>query len=247
MSPAGLPEAGFPPDVPPDVPSADSAAAAPPLPETDPTPQTEAVSEIAPGLVPEAETAASEAAGPHSDLLGEIHQTVRELAGQAERYHMRAEQREGVIDHLRSEVERLRRGERRGLLRPMLVEVCRLRNDLLRQAEDLPDDFDAERARLLLRSYAESAELVLEGGGIVTFSPQEGDPFEPRMHRRVGGLPASDPAAAGHIARVRRSGYLDVEAGTPIAPAEVVVFAQPVPADPADSDLAPARQERSTP
>ena len=94
---------------------------------------------------------------PTAALLVTISETLERVAASSERYHARAEQREGVIDHLHSEVDRLRRGERRGLLRPLLVEICRLRNDLLRQAEDLPDDFDAERARLLLRSYAESS------------------------------------------------------------------------------------------
>ena len=112
----------------------------------------------------------------------------------------------------------------RGLLRPLLVEMCRLRNDLLRQAEDLPGDFDADRARLLLRSYAESVELALEDGGVATFAPETGDRFEPRMHRRVGGEPTDDPEAVGRVAQVRRSGYLDVDTNTPIAPAEVVLF-----------------------
>jgi hypothetical protein len=159
------------------------------------------------------------------ELMAEIAASVRELAHSSERYHARAQQRESVIDHLSAELERLRRGERRGLLRPLLVEICRLRNDLLRQAGELPADFDAERAALLLRSYAESAELALENSGVVAFAPDGGDAFDPRMHRRVGGEPAGDPALVGRIARVRRDGYLDVDAGSPIAPAEVVVFA----------------------
>jgi molecular chaperone GrpE len=158
-----------------------------------------------------------------------IAASVRELADSAERYHARAEQRENVIDHLRTEVERLRRGERRGLLRPLLAEICRLRNDLLRQAGELPEDFDTERAALLLRSYAESVELALENSGVVTFAPDRGDAFDPRMHRRVGVEPAVAPAVPGRIARVRRDGYLDVDANSPIAPAEVVVFAATAP------------------
>lgn len=181
-------------------------------------------------------------------LLTGISAGVTQLADSSERYHARAAQREGVIDHLRSEVEMLRRGERRALLRPLLVEICRLRDDLLRQAEDLPGDFDAERARLLLRSYADSVELALENSGVVIFAPDNGDPFEPRMHRRVGGEPNSDPALSGRVARVRRSGYLDVDANSPITPAEVALFgavpgagpanapATAQPADPADAD-----------
>lgn len=170
-----------------------------------------------------------EAPGPGlagtQELMAAIAGSVRDLADSAQRYHARAEQREAVIDHLRTEVDRLRQGERRGLLRPLLVEISHLRNDLLRQAEELPGDFDRERAALLLRSYAESVELTLENSGVVTFAPGSGDAFDPRMHRRVGGEPTDDPARAGRIAEVRRDGYLDVDANSPIAPAEVVVFA----------------------
>jgi molecular chaperone GrpE len=181
-----------------------------------------------------------------ADAFTEILSALQELADSSQRYHVRAEHREGVIDHLRAEVDRLRRGERRGLLRPLLVEICRLRNDLLRQADDLPPDFDAERTRLLLRSYAESIELALEDNGVVTYSPEEGTSFEPRMQRRVGGEPASDPAAVGRVARVRRHGYLDVEANTPIAPAEVVLFSS-VGTAPTTPDPASATDERNEP
>ena len=154
-----------------------------------------------------------------------ISAAVRQLADASEQYHRRAEQREAVIDHQRDEVDRLRRGERRGLLRPLLVETCRLRNDLLRQAGELPAGFDAEQAALLLRSYAESVEITLENSGVRTFAPDTGDPFDPRMHRRVGGQAPEDPTLTGRIARVVRDGYLDVESSSPLAPAEVVVFA----------------------
>jgi molecular chaperone GrpE len=157
--------------------------------------------------------------------LAEISAAIRELADSSERYHLRAEQREAVIDHLREEVERLRRGERRGLLRPLLVEICRLRNDLLRQADNLPAEYTADQAAQLLRSYAETVELILESGGVVAFEPEIEAPFDPRRHRRVGAQPTGEPALAGRIASVRRSGYLDVDADSPVSAAEVVLFA----------------------
>jgi molecular chaperone GrpE len=169
---------------------------------------------------------ADDTADATADQLAAICQSVSRLAGSAEQYHARAKQREAVIDHLSSEVDRLRRGERRGVLRPLLAEVCRLRNDLLRQADELPADFDAERARVLLRSYADSVEVMLEDNGVLPYAPGEGEPFDPRMHRRVGDRPTSDLSAAGHVAAIRRSGYLDVEASSPIAPAEVVLFSR---------------------
>jgi molecular chaperone GrpE len=176
------------------------------------------------------------------EALAGIAASVRDLADSAGRYHARAEQRENVIDHLRAELDRLRRGERRALLRPLLVEICQLRNDLLRQAGELPEDFDAGRAALLLRSYAESVELALEHNGAVSFAPDSGDVFDPRMHRRVGGETAPDPATAGRIAQVRRDGYLDVDANSPISPAEVVVFA--AASQPSHQDKQDKREEQ---
>jgi molecular chaperone GrpE len=171
------------------------------------------------GSSPDPETSAAEV------LLTEISATLSEVADQSRRYHTRAEQRESVIDLLRSELEVLRRGERRGLLRPLLADLCRLRGDLLSQSAALPADFDAVKAADLLRSYAETIELTLDSNGVVTYAPEGGERFDPRLHRRVGGEPTDDPALAGHVAAVRRVGYLDVEANSPIAPAEVTVFA----------------------
>jgi molecular chaperone GrpE len=184
-----------------------------------------------------------EAGAEPAVLLAEISRVVRELADVTDRYHARAEQRESVIDHLHAETERLRRGERRGLLRPLLVEMSRLRNDLLRQAGELPADFDADRARVLLCSFADSVELALEDSGVVTFEPAPGDPFEPRMHRRVGGEPTADAALAGRVARVQRAGYLDVDAGSPIAPAEVLLYS-PAARD-SSTPAPPATDERT--
>lgn len=176
---------------------------------------------------PETGDGASQTDGepPEILLISEISGALRDLADSSRRYHARAEQREGIIDHLRSEVELLRRGERRGLLRPVLTDMCRLRNDLLRQAADLPADYDAAKAAELLLSYAESIQLTLESNGVITYVPDDGEPFNPRMHRRVAGETSADAALAGRIAHVRRDGYLDVEANSPIAPAEVTVFA----------------------
>lgn len=166
--------------------------------------------------------------GPGDDdpgtALAALSAAVGELAGAAERYHDRAAQREGVIDYLRTELDTLRRGERRGMLRPLLTEMCRLRNDLLRQAATLPSGYDAEQAAKLLASFAETVDIALENNGVVSYAPDAGDPFDPRRHRRVRGVQSDDPAKAGRIAQVLRDGYLDTEANSPIVPAEVAVF-----------------------
>jgi molecular chaperone GrpE len=183
-------------------------------------------SDPAEGSVEDAADSSAEAApvDPAQAQTMELATAVRELAGSAERFHDRSEQREGVIDYLRSELEVLRRGERRGLLRPLLTDMCRLRNDLLRQAARLPADYDAEKAAGLLAAYAERIQLTLESNGVVTYVPDEGDSFDPRKHRKVKNEDSADPTMTGRIARVERDGYLDIEANTPITPAEVSVF-----------------------
>jgi molecular chaperone GrpE len=167
---------------------------------------------------PDTETAPAEQ--PDSEAA----EALRRLADSAERYHDRAQQREGVIDYLHAELELLRRGERRGLLRPLLTQMCRLHADLTRQAAFLPPDFDAAKAVRLLQSYAETLEEALGDNGVVTYQPDEGEPFNPRRHRQVKRQPSADPALEGRIATVRQPGYLDLEADGPLAPAEVTVF-----------------------
>lgn len=202
--------------------------------------------EAAPGPgVPADGLVAAQAPVPGGDpaqaaLLANLSAGVRELADLSARYHARAEQREGVIDFLRSELDTLRTGERRGLLRPVLAELCRLRDDLVSQADSLPADFDAAKGASLLRSYADSIELTIEDNGIVAYAPDIGDRFDPRMHRRAGSVPATDEALAGHVAAVRRAGYLDIAANSPIAPAEVTVFARVKPPASAAGETADA-------
>lgn len=165
--------------------------------------------------------------------IASLAAAVDRLTAETQRHHVRAEQRERVVDRLHEEVQVLRRGERRGLLRPLLTEVSRLRADLLRQSESLPADYDADRARLLLLSFADSVEILLADNGVVAYRPEPGDPFEAQTHRPVGRVPADAPEQVGLVAAVRREGYQDVEAGLPLSPAEVTVFVAGPAATPA--------------
>lgn len=163
-----------------------------------------------------------------ASALAEVSAAVGQLAEEAKRYHARAAQRESVIDRQHDELERLRRGERRGLLRPILTDVCRLRDDMLRQAEQLPPDFSAADTGELLRSYAESLGIALADNGVVDYEPAVDAAFEPRAQRAVGRAPCADPALVGRIAAVRKAGYLDVETNVPLARAEVLVYVEEV-------------------
>lgn len=166
----------------------------------------------------------SERAEPEPDPLAEVSRRLSGLTEQAARYHERAAQREAMIDAMHVELEQLRLGERRSLLRPLLTEVCRTRDDLLRQAETLPEPFDREQAAELLRNFAGSLEFALEDNGVTTFVPEVGESFQARLHRAAGKVPTQEESLAGTIANVVSPGYHDIEADAVIGSARVAVY-----------------------
>lgn len=163
---------------------------------------------------------------PAADPVVELTVAVTQLVTESEKYHARASHRETIIDNLHAELERLRTGERRGTVRPLLVSVARIRDDLMRQATDLPSDFDTTRAQKLLQSFADSIEILLDDYGVSTCTPAVGDKFDARRHKAVSSMPTADAALARTIASVRRDGYQDIEAGVSLKQAEVVVFVE---------------------
>jgi molecular chaperone GrpE (heat shock protein) len=157
---------------------------------------------------------------PPADPVAEALRLVRdELAGQNER----AAARERVIDRLHDENQQLKAGERQNLLRPVITDLYRLRDDLLKQAGELPGDFDAVRAAALLRSYAQSVEMALERAGVLPVTPEIGAAFDARQHRASGVVPAAGPAADATVAEVVRDGYRDTVSDRVLMPATVRV------------------------
>jgi len=156
--------------------------------------------------------------------LAEIVGSISRLTVSAEQYHERARQREGVIDYLRDELDLLRRGERRSLQRPLLATLSRLHGDLLLQARSLRDDYTVEQARELLKSFAGTVETALADAGISPYTPEPGEPFDPRRHRKIKTENTLDPTLDGLVAAVRKPGYSDIEADSLLAPAEVALY-----------------------
>lgn len=205
--------------------------------------------EVPPAEVPPAEEAPSAEDGTveeRLDPLAELGDRLAQLTEETARYHARAERREAVIDTMHAELEQLRRGERRSLLRPLVTEVCRTRDDLLRQADTLPEDFDRDRAADLLRSFAASLEYNLEDNGVDSFEPAVGEAFDAREHRVAGRSPTGDESLAGTVESVVAPGYRDTEAGTVIATARVTVYVAEA-GESADDDPEEGRRETPDP
>jgi molecular chaperone GrpE len=157
------------------------------------------------------------------DWLARIEDSVAELRDQQRAGHERAAARELVIDRLHEENQRLRAGETQLLLRPILIDLQRLRNELLRESAALPEVVPAARVADLLRSLSVSVELTLERGGVTVIRPAVGDAFDPARHRAASATGAAGPEEDGTIAEVLGDGYLDTVTDRVVAPATVLV------------------------
>ncbi|MBE1491919.1 nucleotide exchange factor GrpE [Plantactinospora soyae] len=161
----------------------------------------------------------------------------------------RAAARERVIDRQYEDIERLRAGERQSLLRPMLVELRRLRDDLLRQAAGLPENLPSTQAASLLESFAYSTELILGRAGVEVLRPNPGTPFDPTRQRAAGMLPAPSPELDGTVAEVVSDGYFDLATDRVLATATVRVqrWQEPAPVIAPDDPDEAARPEAGLP
>ena len=173
------------------------------------------------------EPAAADTERPRQEELTVLLAQIRdELA----RGNDRAAAREKVIDQLHEQNQQLRRGEYRQLLRPVSTDLQVLRNELLRQAGNLPDLTPQDMAALL-KSYADSVELALERAGVRVVKAVPGTRFEPARHRVVAVRDAGSAADDGIVAAVHADGYADAESGRVLTQAAVDVYRWNEPSD----------------
>jgi molecular chaperone GrpE len=158
-------------------------------------------------------------------MIMELRVSLRELTSQLAREHDRAQARETVIDRLHGEVERLREGEARTLLRPAVTDLRRLRDDLATQARSVPAGMTKGEVAVLLESYADSVALILERCGVVPVRPVARETrFEPHQQQAVGVVGTGQAALDGIVAEVVCDGYAEAGTGRPVAPARVTVY-----------------------
>lgn len=157
----------------------------------------------------------------------------------------RAAAQERVIERLHEENERLRSGERLLLLRPVLTDLLRLRNDLLRQAGTLPELMPTEHVSELLESFAYSVEMALGRCGVEVLRPEGDAPFDPSTQRASRVVDAPSPELDGTVAAVLGDGYLDTVTGRALATATVVVRRWSAPPPEEAAVIAPIATEAS--
>jgi molecular chaperone GrpE len=157
-------------------------------------------------------------------VLSELRASLAGLESRAAQEHDRAQAREAVIDRLHAEVERLRAGEARTLLRPAVTDLRRLREDLLTQACSVPETMARGDVTALLESYADSVALILERCGIVTVKPAKDTRFDPRQQQVTDIAETGDRNLDGLVAAIVSEGYAEADGGRPVVPARVVVY-----------------------
>jgi molecular chaperone GrpE (heat shock protein) len=151
-------------------------------------------------------------------LQAAVDRVEARLAADAER----AAARERVIDRQHEEIERLRSAQRAGQSRPTVVDLYRLRNDLLRQAAAVPADMTGTEVAALLSSYADTVEEALERCGTTVMPRSVGAPFEAGRHRVASVAATRDPKLDGTVAAVVQDGYVDLDDAV-VAPARITL------------------------
>jgi molecular chaperone GrpE (heat shock protein) len=156
--------------------------------------------------------------------VSELRASLAALESQAAREHDRAQAREAVIDRLHGEVERLRAGEARAVLRPAVTDLRRLRDDLLAQTRSMPETMSREQVSAVLESYADSVALILERCGIFVVRPEMDTTFDPHQQQVSGIAETAERNLDGTVASIVSDGYAEADTGRPVAPARVIVY-----------------------
>jgi molecular chaperone GrpE len=164
------------------------------------------------GALPPAELAARLAA-----IEAALLEATQRFAGESDR----ALARERVIDRQHEEIERLRSIERTGQLRPVVTDLCRLRNGLRRQAETVPAEMTGSQVAHLLDSFASTVEETLERCGIAVLPCAVGAVFEPKRHQVVGVVEIDNPERDGTVAELLQDGYAEIDGGKVVVPARI--------------------------
>lgn len=155
--------------------------------------------------------------------LTAIEAGLTEVAQRCDNESDRALARERVIDRQHDEIERLKAIERAGQLRPVVTDLCRLRNGLLRQAETVPAEMTGPQIATLLESFAATVEEMLERCGVAVLAREAGAAFAPSRQQVAAVVEIDDPEREGTIAEVVQDGYAEIDGGKVVVPARVRV------------------------
>ena len=157
---------------------------------------------------------------PHLELLARIEDRL------AESQRLLGRQTE-IAASLHEENQRLKAGELRRALAPLVRDVLRVQDDVTAMLDTHADpgaarDLDLVRGALL---------DALARNGIEPIACPPGTPFDPRLHKVAGVVATPDPQLDRCVAAVVRPGFT-WDDGEPVRPVDVQVHKLRAPADP---------------
>jgi molecular chaperone GrpE (heat shock protein) len=195
---------------------------------------------------PEAHAAPEAQAEPHAELPPAEDHAARTVAV-LERLEDRLEESQRLLarqseiaSSLHAENQRLKAGELRGALLPLVRDILRVHDDLkqiIRAELDAGADPETMQ-RDPLHIGVEQIVDALARNGIERTPVDAGDAFDPRLHKVVAVAAAESADAHRTVADVLKSGFA-WDDGAPIRAADVRVFKH-TPAPVADEPAAPA-------
>jgi molecular chaperone GrpE len=159
-------------------------------------------------LAQEDTTSVAEGAVPVEDLSKWLDAVQEQLS----EFHRRAAHRESIIDRLHEENQRLKQGQHRVILEPVVADLIRLHDQLSREARRAGDG--------LVGSFAEEVAEILDRCGIEVFDAIPGEPHQTDRHRPLAVVPSSNPEQHNTVAEAVAAGFYDREADRVRRPAQ---------------------------
>jgi molecular chaperone GrpE len=135
---------------------------------------------------------------PDDALLSRLDAIEHQLA----EFHRRSAHREEIINRLHEDNQRLKQGEQRVVLEPVIADLIRLHEQLARQARRTPDDG-------MLASFVDEVDEILNRCGIEVFMAIEGDPYRSDRHKPLAVVPTTDPGLHNTVAEPIAAGFID--------------------------------------
>ena len=135
------------------------------------------------------------------EQAGRLDAIERQLAD----FHLRASHRETVIDRLHEDIQRLKQGEHRVLLEPVITDLIRLYEQLAGEDQRTP-------AGTMLGSFADEVAEILDRCGVESFHAIPGEPYQSERHQPLGIVRTSDQQLHNTVAESVTAGFFDREA-----------------------------------
>jgi len=133
------------------------------------------------------------------------------------------EQKEGLIDKMHDELQVLRSNLYKNLMRPILIDVLQIRDNVRRMETDLYKKYpDGLIPIKTFSDYSFELADLLEDHDVEIFDEKPGTPFIPIKQKVINRLATSDKNLSGIIVRSVSSGYM--YNGQVISPQKVEVY-----------------------